>query len=44
MKQINVRLDEEFLKEVRKVCIDKEISFQEAVKIALTEWLEKNKG
>ena len=41
MKQTNVRLDEEFLKEIRKVCIDKGISFQDAVKIALTEWLQK---
>jgi len=44
MKQINVRLDEEFLKEVKKVCIDKGISFQDAVKVALTEWLKKSKG
>ena len=44
MKQINVRLDEEFLKEIRKVCIDKGITFQEAVKIALEKWLEENKG
>jgi len=41
LKQTNVRLDEEFLKEIRKVCIDKGISFQDAVKIALTEWLQK---
>ena len=44
MKQINVRLDEDFLKEVRKICIDKEITLQEAVKIALEKWLKENKG
>jgi len=41
LKQANIRLDEEFLKEIRKACIDKGITFQEAVKIALTEWLQK---
>jgi len=44
LKQINVRLDEDFLKEVRKICIDKEITLQEAVKIALEKWLKENKG
>ena len=44
MKQTNVRLEEDFLKEVKKACIDKGISFQDAVKEALTEWLSKNKG
>jgi len=44
LKQINVRLDEDFLKEIKKKCIDKGITFQEAVKIALEKWLQENQG
>lgn len=44
MKQINVRLDEDFLKEIKKKCIDKGITFQDAVKMALEKWLKENKG
>jgi len=41
MKQVNVRLDENLIKEVKKICLEKEISFQDAVKEALEEWLKK---
>lgn len=44
LKQFPIRLDEEFLKDVKKVCIDKGITFQDAVKMALEKWLKENKG
>ena len=39
MKQVNVRLDENLVKEVKIICIKQDISLQDAVKIALEEWL-----
>lgn len=44
LKQTNVRLEGDFLKEIKKICIDRGITFQDAVEEALTEWLKKNKG
>lgn len=41
MKQVNIRLDEKLIKEVKQKCLDKEITFQDAVKINLQEWLKK---
>jgi hypothetical protein len=44
LKQTNVRLDEAFIKEVKKVCLELDITFQEAVKEGLQLWLEKKKA
>jgi len=44
LKQLNIRLDEELLKTVKKVCIDKDIAIQDAVKIGLELWLKDNGG
>lgn len=41
MKQVNVRLTPEMIKEVKVKCLEKDITFQDAVKIALEEWLKK---
>lgn len=40
MKQINVRLDENLIKSVKKECLEKDISFQKAVELALETWLK----
>ncbi|MFZ5644434.1 MAG: hypothetical protein ACOY46_12670 [Bacillota bacterium] len=39
MKQVNVRLDEKLVKEIKIICIEHDISLQEAVKMALEEWV-----
>ena len=44
MKQTGVRLPEELIKQIKKACIDKGISFQEAIRIAAEEWLAKSKN
>lgn len=41
MKQVNVRIDEELIKKVKRICLEKNISFQKAVELALLQWLEK---
>jgi len=41
MKQVNIRLDEKMIKEVKQKCLDKDMTFQDVVKIALKEWLKK---
>ena len=41
MKQVNIRLDEKMIKEVKQKCLDNDITFQDAVKNALGEWLKK---
>jgi len=41
MKQVNVRLEETLIKEVKRICLEKDITFQDAVRIALEEWLKK---
>lgn len=42
MKQINVRLDEDFIKTIKKLCLEKDITFQKAVELALTNWVKQN--
>jgi len=43
MKQTGVRLPEELIKKIKIICIEKDISFQEAIKTAAEEWLERQK-
>lgn len=43
MKQTGVRLPEELIKEIKFICIKKDISFQEAIKQAAEEWIKKEK-
>lgn len=38
-KQINIRLDDKIMKEVRKLCIDLEMSFADAIEEAMKEWI-----
>jgi len=40
MKQINIRLDEELIKQVKRVCINNGMTLQGAVMIALKDWLD----
>jgi len=40
VKQVNVRLEEDLLKDVKKQCLEKDITFQKAVELALIEWLK----
>ncbi|MGG3451011.1 ribbon-helix-helix protein, CopG family [Domibacillus aminovorans] len=42
LKQISVRLEEELIKTVKKSCLDKNISLQEAVRQALESWLKQS--
>ncbi|MCP1355034.1 ribbon-helix-helix protein, CopG family [Aneurinibacillus migulanus] len=42
LKQVSVRIEEDLIKTVKKVCLDKDISFQEAVRQALEEWLKES--
>lgn len=44
LKQVPVRLEEDFVKRVKILCIQKGISFQEIVKMLLEKWLEENEG
>ena len=44
LKQVPVRLEEDFVKRVKILCIQKGISFQEIVKVLLEKWLEENEG
>lgn len=41
-KQTNIRLDDQIIKEIRKLCIDLEISFADAIEEAMKEWIEKH--
>lgn len=41
LKQVNIRLEDDLIKKVKKICIDKDISFQDAVKEALEGWIKK---
>jgi hypothetical protein len=39
-KQINIRLDDKIMKTVRKLCIDLEMSFADAIEEAMKEWIQ----
>lgn len=41
-EQLNVRLDTELIKTVKRICLEKDIKLQEAVAEALQMWIEKN--
>lgn len=41
MKAVTIRLPEELIKEIKIICINKGITFQEAIKQGLEEWKEK---
>lgn len=40
LKQVNVRINEQLLKEVKIKCLHFDMTFQEAVDEALKKWLE----
>ncbi|WP_412676411.1 ribbon-helix-helix domain-containing protein [Aneurinibacillus migulanus] len=42
LKQVSVRIEEDVIKTIKKVCLDEDISFQEAVRQALEEWLKES--
>jgi predicted DNA binding CopG/RHH family protein len=44
MKQINVRLDEKLIKEMKQYALDNDMSFQDVVKIALENLLKYDKN
>lgn len=43
MRQTGVRLPEDIIKEIKILAFDKRISFQEAIKQAAEEWIQREK-
>lgn len=43
VKQVNVRLEESLIKEVKRICLERDMTFQQAVSQALTKWVNENK-
>jgi antitoxin component of RelBE/YafQ-DinJ toxin-antitoxin module len=43
IKQVNVRLDEQLIKEVKKLCLEMDITFQDAVSNQLKEWIKEER-
>lgn len=41
LKQVNIRLDDEFIKQVKIKCLELDMTFQDAVKEALENWVKK---
>jgi len=43
MKAVTVRLPEELIKEIKILCINEEITFQEAIRLGLELWKNDKK-
>ena len=43
-EKVEIRLEEEFLKRVKIICVKKGITFQDAVKMLLEKWVEESEG
>ena len=43
-KQLNIRLDEKIIKDVKILCAKKDTSVQDAIKLLIEKWLDENKG
>jgi len=44
LKQVSIRIDDELIKQVKKVCIDKGITVQDATKMLYEKWVKENEG
>lgn len=44
LKQVSLRLEEELVKRIKKICIDKGITFQEAVRTSLEKMDKDNES
>lgn len=43
MKQVNIRLDDELLKDVKILCVRKGMTLQGAIMVLLEKWVRENK-
>jgi len=44
LKQVSIRIDDALMKQVKKICIDKGITVQDAATALFEKWVEENKG
>jgi len=44
LKQVPIRLEEDFVKRIKIICIKKGITFQDVAKMLLEKWVEENEG
>ena len=44
LKQVPVRLEEELVKQIKRICIEKGMTFQDAAKVSLEKWVEDNES
>jgi len=44
LKQVPVRLEEELVKQVKRICIEKGMTFQDAAKQAIEKWTKDNES
>jgi len=44
LKQVPIRLDEEFAKRIKIICAKKGITFQDVTKTLLEKWVKENEG
>jgi len=44
LKQVPIRLEEEFVKRIKKICLVKGMTFQDAAKVSLEKWVKDNES
>ena len=42
LKQVPIRLEEEFIKRVKRICIDKGVTFQDVGRKLFEKWVKEN--
>lgn len=44
LKQVPIRLEEDFVKQIKIICVKKGVTFQEVAKKLFEKWVEDNEG
>lgn len=44
IKQVPIRLEEDFVKRIKIICINKGLTFQDVAKMLFEKWVEENEG